>query len=72
MLWAVQRLQTGKPIKATDLAREFEVSVRTAYRDLDFIRDEWRAPLEYDHHKDTYGSPTPWPRSRWSRSARAS
>jgi predicted DNA-binding transcriptional regulator YafY len=54
MLWAIERLQTGKPIKATDLAREFEVSVRTAYRDLDFIRDEWRAPLEYDHQKETY------------------
>jgi len=38
MLWAIQRLQTGQPIKATDLAREFEVSVRTAYRDFDFIR----------------------------------
>ena len=54
MLWAIERLQTGKSIKATDLAREFEVSVRTAYRDLDFIRDEWRAPIEYDRQKETY------------------
>ena len=43
MLWAIQRLQKGGALKATDLAREFEVSVRTAYRDLDFLRDEWRA-----------------------------
>jgi predicted DNA-binding transcriptional regulator YafY len=54
MLWAIQRLQSGRPLRATDLAREFEVSVRTAYRDLDFLRDEWRASVEYDHHKRTY------------------
>jgi predicted DNA-binding transcriptional regulator YafY len=54
LLWALQRLRSGKPIKATDLAREFEVAVRTAYRDLDFLRDEWRVPLEYDHHLGTY------------------
>jgi predicted DNA-binding transcriptional regulator YafY len=54
MLWAVERLQSGRPLKAKDLAQEFEVSVRTAYRDLDFLRDEWRAHVEYDHHKGTY------------------
>ena len=30
------------------------MAVRTAYRDLDFLRDEWRVPLEYDHHQGTY------------------
>jgi predicted DNA-binding transcriptional regulator YafY len=54
LLWAVQRLKSGKSLRATDLAREFEVAVRTAYRDLDFLRDEWRVPLEYDHHQGTY------------------
>jgi predicted DNA-binding transcriptional regulator YafY len=54
LLWAIQRLRSGKPLRATDLAREFEVAVRTAYRDLDFLRDEWRVPLEYDHHQGTY------------------
>src|SRR5712692_5983924 len=54
LLWALQRLRSGKPLRATDLAREFEVAVRTAYRDLDFLRDEWRVPLEYDHHQGTY------------------
>jgi hypothetical protein len=52
--WALGRLRTGRPLRATDLAREFEVSVRTAYRELDFLRDDWRVPLEYDHHKGTY------------------
>jgi hypothetical protein len=54
LLWALQRLRSGKPLRATDLAREFEVAVRTAYRDLDFLRDEWRVPVEYDHHQGTY------------------
>jgi hypothetical protein len=65
LLWTLQRLRTGRPIRATDLASHFEVSVRTAYRDLDFLRDDWRVPLEYDHHKGTYwltepvAAPTP-------------
>jgi predicted DNA-binding transcriptional regulator YafY len=54
LLWALQRLRGGKQLRATDLATEFEVAVRTAYRDLDFLRDEWRVPLEYDHHEGTY------------------
>src|SRR5918996_2618961 len=54
LFWALQRLRNGKPLRATDLAREFEVNVRTAYRDLDFLRDDWRVPLEYDHHQGTY------------------
>src|SRR5438128_10330944 len=54
LLWALQRLRAGKPVRATDLAREFEVALRTAYRDFEFLRDDWRVPLEYDHHKGTY------------------
>jgi predicted DNA-binding transcriptional regulator YafY len=54
LLWALHRLRSGKTLRATDLAAEFEVAVRTAYRDLDFLRDEWRVPLEYDHHEGTY------------------
>lgn len=51
--WAMNRLRSGLPLKATDLARAFEVSVRTAYRDLDFLRDEWRVPLEFDRSRGT-------------------
>ena len=32
----------------SDLRRELEVSPRTLARDLDFLRDEERAPIEYD------------------------
>jgi len=54
LLWAVGRLRSDRPLKATDLAAEFEVNVRTAYRDLDFLRDDWRVPLEYDRAQGTY------------------
>ena len=54
LFWAVNRLRSGKPLKATDLAAEFEVNVRTAYRDLDFLRDEWRVPVEFDRSEQTY------------------
>jgi predicted DNA-binding transcriptional regulator YafY len=54
LFWALGRLRSGKPLKATDLAAEFEVNVRTAYRDLDFLRDEWRVPVEFDRAEQTY------------------
>lgn len=54
LMWALARLRSGRPLKATDLAAEFEVNVRTAYRDLDFLRDEWRVPLEFDRAKGSY------------------
>ena len=54
LMWAIARLRSGRPIKATDVAAEFEVNVRTAYRDLDFLRDEWRVPLEFDRAKGSY------------------
>ena len=53
-MWALARLRSGRPLKATDVAAEFEVNVRTAYRDLDFLRDEWRVPLEFDRAKGSY------------------
>ncbi len=54
LLWAIEQLRARRPLTATALAREFEVSVRTAYRDLDFLRDEWRVPLDFDPSERTY------------------
>src|SRR5512145_3207807 len=54
LLWAIGRLRSGRPLTAPDLASEFEVNVRTAYRDFDFLRDDWRVPLEFDRAKGTY------------------
>ena len=54
LYWALGRLRSNKPLKAKDIAEEFEVNVRTAYRDLDFLRDRWRVPIEYDRTQATY------------------
>jgi predicted DNA-binding transcriptional regulator YafY len=32
----------------TSLAEELEISYKTAQRDIDFMRDQWRLPIEYD------------------------
>lgn len=44
--------ETGYLPNSNDFMKEFEVSRRTVARDLDFLRDEERAPLAYDdaHH----------------------
>lgn len=54
LIWTLSRLRSGRTLKATDVAEEFSVAVRTAYRDLDFLRDQWRAPVKYDHREQTY------------------
>ena len=38
----------GEPPNSSDFMAEFGISRRTAARDLDFLRDEERAPLAYD------------------------
>ena len=38
----------GEPPNSSDFMAEFGVSRRTVARDLDFLRDEERAPLTYD------------------------
>lgn len=53
-MWALGRLRSGQSMKAPDIASQFEVDVRTAYRDIDFLRDEWRVPLEFDRAKGSY------------------
>jgi proteasome accessory factor B len=40
--------ETGYLPNSSDFMKEFEVSRRTVARDLDFLRDEEHAPLEYD------------------------
>src|SRR5438477_8118851 len=54
LFWTLDRLKSGKPLRASDLTRELEVSMRTAYRDLDLLRDDWHVALEYDRHQGTY------------------
>jgi predicted DNA-binding transcriptional regulator YafY len=54
LFWALGRLTAGEPFKATDVARTFEVGLRTAYRDLDFLRDAWRIPFDFDRRTQTF------------------
>jgi predicted DNA-binding transcriptional regulator YafY len=54
IVWTINRLRSGEPLTGMDVAREFEVSVRTVYRDLDFMRDQLATPLAYDAHDRTY------------------
>jgi len=42
------RIRTGVKVTASDLASEFEVSVRTIQRDLDALRDDYGAPIVFD------------------------
>ena len=44
----VQRIQRGDYPSSRVLAAEWEKNPRTIQRDMDFIRDVWRLPLEYD------------------------
>ena len=40
--------QSGYPANSSDFKRELGVSRRTMAQDLDFLRDEENAPIEYD------------------------
>jgi predicted DNA-binding transcriptional regulator YafY len=54
LFWALGRLRSGRRLTAVELAREFETDVRTAYRDMDLLRDDWRVPLEFDRGRKSY------------------
>jgi predicted DNA-binding transcriptional regulator YafY len=52
--WILARLREGKPFLATDLARAFEVDVRTAYRDIRALQDQLNVPFDYEPSARTY------------------
>jgi proteasome accessory factor B len=39
---------------ATKLSTEFEVSTKSIYRDIEFMRDRMELPIEFDHIKNGY------------------
>lgn len=49
-----QMIQRGKYPNALGIARELEVSAKSVYRDLDFMRDRLRLPLEFDYTRSGY------------------
>ena len=52
-LWFDQKARTGRYPNATKLAEQFEISVKTAQRDIEFMRDRINCPLVY--HKGEKG-----------------
>jgi predicted DNA-binding transcriptional regulator YafY len=54
IIWTMERLKRGAKMTTEDLARQFEVSPRTAFRDLSFLRDQCRAPIDFDRGRESY------------------
>jgi len=54
MLRIHQALQAAKFPNATTLAVDLEVSTKSIYRDLEFMRDRLELPLEYDARRNGY------------------
>jgi predicted DNA-binding transcriptional regulator YafY len=47
-IWFDDRVRQKKYPNTTSLSKEFEVSVKTAQRDIEFMRDRLNCPLQYD------------------------
>ena len=47
-------IKDGRRPNASTLARDLAVSTKTVQRDLDYLRDELQAPLEYDRQENGY------------------
>ena len=53
-LWFDHQVKTKKYPNATTLAGMFEISTKTAQRDIEFMRDRLRCPLGYDVRQKGY------------------
>jgi DeoR/GlpR family transcriptional regulator of sugar metabolism len=53
--WIRNHLYAGQPFNSTDLMSEFDISARTAYRDIHFVRKEYFVNrLKYNIVERTY------------------
>jgi len=52
LMWTLAQLRAGQKLTAEDVARRFEVGLRTAYRDFDFLRE--MAPIDYDRAANSW------------------
>jgi predicted DNA-binding transcriptional regulator YafY len=66
-LWFHANIKEGRFPSAVSIAERFEVTTKTAQRDIDFMRYRLHAPLEYvpskrgyRYHRDTYELPGIW------------
>jgi len=53
-VWFDDQVRAGKYPNATSLAGAFEISTKTAQRDIDFMRDRLLCPLDYDSSQKGY------------------
>ena len=53
-VWFDDQVKGRKYPNATTLAEKFEISAKTAQRDIDFMRDRLLCPLEYDSSQKGY------------------
>lgn len=53
-VWFDNQVRAKKYPNATTLAEQFEISTKTAQRDIDFMRDRLRCPLDYDSSQKGY------------------
>jgi predicted DNA-binding transcriptional regulator YafY len=53
-LWFEGKVRSGRFPNASQLAREFEISPKTAQRDIEFMRDRLNCPLIYDTTRKGY------------------
>src|SRR5262245_14840189 len=60
IVWLHYQLLAGSYPKARTIAERFEVSEKTAYRTIDFMRDRFHAPIDYsrEHQGYYYTEPT--------------
>ncbi|MBA4138356.1 MAG: WYL domain-containing protein [Opitutus sp.] len=54
VLFIHERLSNDQPVTAASLAEELETSGRTVKRDIEFMRDQLGAPIEWDATAHTY------------------
>lgn len=47
-------LQDGRPFTCEDVAKAFEITRRSAQREIEYMRDRLRCPIEYDRKAGTY------------------
>ena len=53
-VWFDDRVRARKYPNATSLSEQFEISAKTAQRDIDFMRDRLLCPLDYDSSQKGY------------------
>lgn len=49
-----EQFQHEKRVNCSTIAKLLEVSAKTAQRDIEFMRDQWNLPIEYDRSKHGY------------------